>query len=74
VGKRLVGNLVVVRRHERLVEENDPWLRALGAAYDRISCPVLVVVGSRPDRVAQRVEIRETVRRGVHALKRRIRR
>lgn len=53
---------------ERLVDEHDPWLRGLGAAYERISCPVLLLVGSEPDRVPQGAEIRAAVRRGVHAL------
>ena len=53
----------------RLVEQNDQWLRGLGAAYDRISCPVLLVLGSRDDRVPQGAEIREAVRRGARALR-----
>ena len=53
---------------KRLVDDNDHWLRGLGAAYERISCPVLLVMGSRPDRVPQGIEIREAVRRGVQVL------
>ncbi len=40
----------------------------LGAAYDLITCPVLLLVGSRADRVPQGEEIREAVRRGVDSL------
>lgn len=69
VGKLLrLGSSLSSEDMNRLVEENEPWLRGLGAAYDRISCPVLLLVGSTPDRVPQGVEIREAVRHGVHEL------
>jgi pimeloyl-ACP methyl ester carboxylesterase len=63
-----LGSALSYAEMKRLAEENDQWLRALGAAYDRISCPVLLVLGSRPDRVPQGIEIREAVRRGAKAL------
>jgi pimeloyl-ACP methyl ester carboxylesterase len=68
----MTGTLVYAEafwRHDAIgprVEENEPWLRGLGAAYDQISSPVLLLVGSRPDRVPHGVEVREA--RGVREL------
>jgi pimeloyl-ACP methyl ester carboxylesterase len=64
-----LGSSLPYAEMKRLADENDQWLRGLGAAYERITCPVLLVMGSRPDRTPQGVEIREAVRRGVQALK-----
>jgi pimeloyl-ACP methyl ester carboxylesterase len=64
-----LGSSLPYAEMKRLADGNDQWLRGLGAAYKRITCPVLLVMGSRPDRVPQGTEIREAVRRGVQALK-----
>jgi pimeloyl-ACP methyl ester carboxylesterase len=66
-----LGSALSDAEMRRLVEENEQWVLNLGAAYDRIDCPVLLVMGSRPDRVPQGIEIREAVRRGVEAVQER---
>jgi pimeloyl-ACP methyl ester carboxylesterase len=63
-----LGSAMSYEEMKRLADENDQWLRGLGETYGRISCPVLLVLGSRADRVPQGVEIRESVRRGAQAL------
>jgi pimeloyl-ACP methyl ester carboxylesterase len=62
------GSALSYDEMRRLANENDLWLRGLGEVYDRLSCPVLLILGSRADRVSQGVEIRESVRRGARAL------
>jgi pimeloyl-ACP methyl ester carboxylesterase len=53
----------------RVVEAHEANVSDLGGAYDRITCPVLLVVGSRSDPVPQGEEIREAVSQGVRSLR-----
>jgi pimeloyl-ACP methyl ester carboxylesterase len=52
-----------------LVEEHDDFRKSeLDGAYCRITCPVLMVMGSHVDRTPQGEEIREAVRETVRTL------
>jgi pimeloyl-ACP methyl ester carboxylesterase len=53
----------------RVIEEYEARIDGLDGDYDRIACPVLMVVAARADRVPQGEEIREAVREGVRSLK-----
>jgi pimeloyl-ACP methyl ester carboxylesterase len=53
----------------RVVEEHEANITNLEDAYDRISCPVLMVMGSRADPVPQGEEIREAVIQGIRSLR-----
>jgi pimeloyl-ACP methyl ester carboxylesterase len=48
-----LGSALSFEEMKRLAEQNEQWLRELGAAYDRMSCPVMLVLGARADRVPQ---------------------
>jgi pimeloyl-ACP methyl ester carboxylesterase len=63
-----LGSSIPSERMKSLVDENDKWVRGLGAAYERISCPVMLVLGSETDRVPQGAEIREAVREEARVL------
>jgi pimeloyl-ACP methyl ester carboxylesterase len=53
---------------KRVVEEHDLKQSELDGAYYRITCPILIVVGSHEDPVLQSEGIREAVREGVRTL------
>ena len=56
----------------RVVEEHDDLRKsALDSAYRRISCPILMVMGSQADPAPQGEEIRTAVRQGVRDLQER---
>ena len=63
-----LGSSIPYERMQRLVDEHAGWVRGLGDAYDRITCPVLVVLGAEADPVPQGVEIRDAVRDGARRL------
>ena len=63
-----LGSSIPYQQMKSLVDENDKWVRGLGAAYERISCPVMLVLGSDADLVPQGAEIRDAVREGVRGL------
>ena len=52
-----------------MVEVHEAKITDLGGAYDRITCPILMVVGSRAYPVPQGEEIREAVSQGVRSLR-----
>ena len=52
-----------------VVEEHDARIPDLGGAYDRIACPILIVLGSRADPVPRGEEIREAVSDGARSLR-----
>jgi pimeloyl-ACP methyl ester carboxylesterase len=52
-----------------VVEEHDARIPDLGGAYDRIACPILMVLGSRADPVPRGEEIREAVSDGARSLR-----
>jgi esterase len=54
----------------RVVEEHEARVEDLDGAYDRIACPVLMVVAARAERVPQGEQISEAVREGVRSLQR----
>jgi len=53
---------------KRVVEEHEARINGLDGEYDRIACPMLMVVAARADHVPQGGEIREAVREGVRRL------
>ena len=53
---------------KRVVEEHETRINGLDGEYDRIACPMLMVVAARADHVPQGGEIREAVREGVRRL------
>jgi pimeloyl-ACP methyl ester carboxylesterase len=55
----------------RVVEEHDVKQSELDVAYYRITCPILMVVGSHEDPVPQGEEIRDAVLEGVRNLRER---
>ena len=62
------GSKLSFEESRRVVEEYEAVVSNLGDAYDRISCPVLLIVGSHPDPVPEGEEIRDAVRKGVGRL------
>ena len=52
-----------------MVEEHDARIPDLGGAYDRIACPILMVLGSRADPVPRGEEIRRAVSDGARSLR-----
>lgn len=63
-----LGSRLSFEEIRRVMEEYDAVISNLSDAYDGISCPVLLVVGSRPDPVPQGEEIRDAMRKGVQRL------
>jgi pimeloyl-ACP methyl ester carboxylesterase len=64
-----LGTKLSFEELRHVVEVHEAKITDLGGAYDRISCPVLLVVGSRADPVPQGEEIREAVSQGVRSLR-----
>ena len=63
-----LGSRLSFEELKRMMEEYDAVMRDLDGAYDQISCPVLLVMGARPDPVPQGEEIRDTLRKAVQSL------
>jgi pimeloyl-ACP methyl ester carboxylesterase len=64
-----VGTKLTSEELKGVVEDHDARISDLGGAYDRISFPILMVVGSRADPVPQGEEIREAVSDGARSLR-----
>jgi pimeloyl-ACP methyl ester carboxylesterase len=64
-----LGTKLTFEELKGVVEEHDAKIPDLGGAYDSISCPILMVVGSRADPVPRGEEIREAVSNGVRSLR-----
>ncbi|MDQ3942541.1 MAG: alpha/beta hydrolase [Actinomycetota bacterium] len=64
-----LGTKLTSEELKGVVEEHDAKIPDLGGAYDRISCPILMVLGSRADPVPQGEEIREAVSDGARSLR-----
>jgi pimeloyl-ACP methyl ester carboxylesterase len=64
-----LGTKLSFEELRRVVEVHEAKITDLGGAYDRITCPILMVVGSRADLVPQGEEIREAVSQGVRSLR-----
>ncbi len=64
-----LGSRLSFEELKQLIEEYEAVTSHLGGAYDRISCPVLLIMGSRPDPVPQGEEIRDAVRKGAQSLR-----
>jgi pimeloyl-ACP methyl ester carboxylesterase len=64
-----LGTKLTFEELKGVVEEHDAKVPDLGGAYDRITCPILMVVGSRADPVPQGEEIREAVSNGARSLR-----
>jgi pimeloyl-ACP methyl ester carboxylesterase len=64
-----LGTKLSFEELRRVVEVHEASITDLRGAYDRITCPVLLVVGSRSDPVPQGEEIREAVSQGVGSLR-----
>ena len=64
-----LGTRLSFEELKRVVEVHEANITNLESAYDRISCPVLMVMGSRADPVPQGEEIREAVIQGIHRLR-----
>ena len=63
-----LGTKLTFEELKGVVEEHDAKIPDLGGAYDRIACPLLIVLGSRADPVPQGEEIREAVSNGARSL------
>jgi pimeloyl-ACP methyl ester carboxylesterase len=63
-----LGSRLSFEEIRRVMEGYDAVISNLGGVYGGISCPVLLVVGSRPDPVSQGEEIRDAMREGVRRL------
>jgi pimeloyl-ACP methyl ester carboxylesterase len=64
-----LGTKLTFEELRGVVEEHDARITELDGVYDRITCPILMVVGSRADPVPQGEEIREAVGIGVRSLR-----
>ena len=64
-----LGTKLSFEELRRVVEVYEVNITNLEGAYDRITCPVLMVMGSRADPVPQGEEIREAVSQGVRSLR-----
>ena len=63
-----LGTKLTFEELKGVVEEHDAKIPSLGGAYDRIACPILMVLGSRADPVPQGEEIRRAVHDGARRL------
>jgi pimeloyl-ACP methyl ester carboxylesterase len=64
-----LGTKLTFEELRSVVEAYNPKITDLNGAYDRIDCPILMVVGSRADPVHKGEEIREAVRIGARGLR-----
>ena len=64
-----LGTKLSFEELRRVVEVHEANITNLEGAYDRITCPVLMVMGSRADPVPQGEEIREAVSQGIRSLR-----
>src|SRR3712207_2378887 len=64
-----LGTKLSFEELRRVVEVHEASITNLEGAYDRITCPVLMVMGSRADPVPQGEEIREAVSQGIRSLR-----
>ena len=63
-----LGTKLTLEELKGVVEEYDAKIPDLGGAYERIACPILMVVGSRADPVPRGEEIRNAVSNGARRL------
>lgn len=63
-----LGSRLSFEELRRVMEAYDAVIPNLGGVYDGISCPVLLVMGSRPDPVRRGGEIRDAMQEGVQRL------
>jgi pimeloyl-ACP methyl ester carboxylesterase len=64
-----LGTKLSFEELRRVVEEHEANIANLEGAYDCITCPVLMVMGSCADPVPQGEEIREVVSQGIRSLR-----
>ena len=64
-----IGAKLTFEELKGVVEEHDAKIPDLSRVYDHISCPILMVLGSRADPVPRGEEIREAVSGGVRSLR-----
>jgi pimeloyl-ACP methyl ester carboxylesterase len=64
-----LGTKLTFEELQGVVEELDARIPDLGGAYDRIACPILMVLGSRADPVPRGEEIRRAVSDGARSLR-----
>ena len=62
-----IGTKLTFEELKGVVKEHDAKIPDLGGAYDRINCPILMVLGSRADPVPQGEEIRGAVSDGARS-------